>query len=237
MKIIAEQEKPRLIQQATQELENLLNENSHKHVLFLTSGGSSFDLLINLKIPRNVSIGVLDERYSEDSMVNNFAQLKNTGFFKRSEKLFEQILDTSVHKEENLEQFASRFESLLKGWKAQFPKGVIIATVGMGPDGHVSGIMPYPENEVMFESLFNDPRNWVAGYDADDKNQYSKRATTTLPFLRDHIDYAVAYISGENKREALSRVLAEEGKLNETPARILHEMKNATLFTDMNLSS
>lgn len=237
MKVVVERDKPKLIKQATQELANLFNENKDRHVLFLTSGGSSFDLLTSLQVPtKHISIGVLDERYSTNSAINNFTQLKNTDFFKRSKDVFEQILDSSVHKGESLEEFAHRFESLLRNWRRRFPEGVIVATVGMGPDGHVSGIMPYPESEVLFQGIFNDPRRWVIGYDAGNKNQYHERATTTLPFMKKNIDFAIAYISGENKKDALSRVLAEEGRLNDTPARILHEMRDVAIFTDIEVS-
>jgi len=45
----------------------------------------------------------------------------------------------------------------------------------------------------------------------------------------------VVFMVGEEKRNALERVLAEEGMLAETPARIVREMRDATIFTDIKL--
>ncbi|MFI5265345.1 MAG: 6-phosphogluconolactonase [Candidatus Levyibacteriota bacterium] len=237
MRVIFEQDKNTLIKQTTQVLENLFTENKDKHILFLTSGGSSFDLLAQLTCSNKgykISIGVLDERFNASSAINNFAQLAATEFFRKSSNLFEEVLDTRFIDGEILEMFTNRYETLLRNWKAKFPEGIIIATVGMGPDGHVSGIMPFPENEPMFHSLFVETPHWVIGYDAGGKNPYPQRATTTIPFLKNEIDFAVACITGDGKKAALKRVMAASGKLNETPARVLLEMKNVTVCTDIN---
>jgi len=46
------------------------------------------------------------------------------------------------------------------------------------------------------------------------------------------VDHAVVYVVGEEKRATFERVLAENGALAETPARIIREMKDVRLFTD-----
>lgn len=234
MQIVQNSSIEELKRQAGQTLQELFTENLKKPILFLTSGGSALAILENVKIPEgsHISIGVLDERYSEDPTINNFTQLKNTQFFQRSENLFEHILDTSVEKSESLEDFAERFESMLRAWMVENHNGVIVSTIGMGPDGHVSGMMPFPEDSSRFETLFNDGHKLVIGYDAGKKNQYSKRATTTMEFMR-RIHHAVVYISGEAKKEAWKRLMVDSGTLNETPARILREMEDVKVFTDL----
>lgn len=232
MKVIEDKNREELRVFATQELQSLFKTYTNSPLLFLTSGGSSFELLENLKIehPR-FSIGVLDERYSTDSSSNNFVTLFQSQFFKENEKQFLHVIDTRVQNGESLDEFSSRFDTLLKDWKEENSEGVIVATLGMGSDGHIAGIMPYPENAVIFEGLFNDPRRFVVGYDAESKNKYSLRATTNIPFLKE-IDFAVGYITGDNKKEAFSRVIGQ-GTLHATPARVMHEMKNVTIFTDI----
>lgn len=237
MNVIFDQDRSNLIKQAAQTLENLFIENKDKHILFLTSGGSSFDLLVPLNISGkeyNISIGVLDERFSASTAINNFAQLTATEFFRKSNNSFEEILDTKFIDGEVLEIFADRFGALLRNWKIKFTDGIIISTVGIGPDGHISGIMPFPENEQVFNNLFVNTPNWVIGYDAEGKNPYPQRATTTIPFLKNEIDFTISYITGDGKKKALKDVLAASGKLNETPARVLSEMKNVTVFTNIN---
>lgn len=236
MKILENKSQEELLKLATEELRSLFESNKNTPILFLTSGGSSLDILENLKVTHShFSLGVLDERYDTDSNINNFAILSQTQFFKENEKQFVNIFDTRVREQETLDEFSGRFDRLLKDWISNNPDGVVIATIGMGSDGHIAGIMPFPENEVIFEGLFNDPRRYVVGYDAGDKNQYSQRVTTNLPFLK-RVDFAVAYITGYKKKDAFSRVLADEGKLSETPARVLHEMKQVIVFTDITLS-
>jgi 6-phosphogluconolactonase/glucosamine-6-phosphate isomerase/deaminase len=234
MQIHTESDIESLKKQTAAFLTDLFTSSKEKPLLFLTSGGSAFYILEHVIIPNDsrVSIGVLDERYSEDFAVNNFTQLKNTAFFKRSEKLFEHILDTSMGKGESLEDFAERYEALLRTWMVENPQGTIIATVGMGSDGHTSGMMPFPEDKEKFEKLFNDGHRLVVGYDAGDKNKYRERATTTMEFMR-NIHYAVSYIVGESKKDAWQRVVLETGSLSETPARILREMEDVSVFTDL----
>ena len=104
--------------------------------------------------------------------------------------------------------------------------------MGMGPDGHTAGIMPFPEDENRFDVLFQNSEKWVVGYDAEEKNQYPLRVTTTIPFLR-MVDYALLYCVGENKKEALKRVLADGGVYAETPARVIREMATTHIVTDI----
>lgn len=197
---------------ATDGLNNVLGRISDP-ILFLSSGGSSLELLDDMQeedLGSEVTVSVLDERYSRDHAVNNFAQL----FEKMQPKTF---IDTRVQQGETLQQLAQRFERELRAWKRHNPHGAIVITQGMGSDGHTAGIMP--------GYVFDNPGQWVAGYDA--------RVTTTLVFLREMVDYSVAYVTGAKKREALKRLLAREGTLSETPARIMREMKHVKLFTDI----
>ena len=57
--------------------------------------------------------------------------------------------------------------------------------------------------------------------------------TVTPTYLKRHIDHAVVYVVGENKREAVARVQAEEGVLAETPARVLKSMKYGQVYTNV----
>ena len=73
----------------------------------------------------------------------------------------------------------------------------------------------------------------MVGYNATkEKSEYAKRVTVTLPFLRREVDCGVAYATGSKKRKAVRRVSAKRGSLAKTPARVLREMKNITLFVD-----
>lgn len=224
----------------------LLRAGAPRDILLLLSAGSCLDILpyvfadAVLSPARaahlaHLTIGMLDERYSEDPAVNNFAQFTKTDFFARAKEAGADFLDTTVRRGESLEAYAARFDGMLKEWDKAHPDGVTLATVGMGPDGHVSGIMPFPEDPARFTKLFELPDRWVVGYDAEGKSPHRLRATTTMLFLHGHIDAGVAYAVGEGKRAAFAAVAAREGSLAETPARVLRAMREMTIFTDIRI--
>jgi 6-phosphogluconolactonase/glucosamine-6-phosphate isomerase/deaminase len=223
---------------------NKLNEvlknavESQTPVLLLLSGGSSLALLDKVSeesIGPNVTITVLDERYSQNSKENNFAQIAASPFYSRAVNTGAKFIDTHVNgrMQENL---AQDFNDGLIEWLKNNPDGTVTATVGIGPDGHTSGMMPYPEDPEEFKRLFDDgdDQHLVTSYDATGKNPYAARVTTNMNLLR-KIDTAIIYVVGENKRAALESLSAAQGSLAATPARILNEIKGtAFLFTDIN---
>lgn len=209
-------------------------------VLLLLSGGSAFQVLEGLRadmLPLNMMVGMLDERYSADPKINNFGQFLETDFYVHAGNRAAFFLDSQVNpEEETLEEYVVGLEQALRDWKAENPTGRIVVTQGMGADGHTAGIMPFPEDVDTFQKLFETPEKWVVGYDAGEKNKYPKRATVTLSFLRDMVDFSLLYITGNEKAAALKRVWEEEGTLADTPARIVREMKNVTLITTIDLN-
>jgi 6-phosphogluconolactonase/glucosamine-6-phosphate isomerase/deaminase len=214
-------------------LNGFLKKN--QSTLFFVSGGSAFDVLEKIDekvLHKNLAVAMVDERFSADEKINNFLQLKQTEFFKKLIMAGGLFFDSTPVKGESIASLTQRFNSFLHTWKRLHPDGTVIALLGMGEDGHTAGIMPFPENKKLFGHLFQE-EEWVVGYDAKDKNQYSLRITTTLTFLKEEVDIAIAYVKGENKKEALNRVLAEEGELAEAPARIWREMKGVEIYTDI----
>lgn len=224
--------------QATDKLNEVLKElhNSSTPTLLLLSGGSSLELLKDLDtefLSPDVTVTVLDERYSKNPGENNMAQIMSAGlFYQRALNRGVQFIDTRVRDNESQKDLAKRFDTALKEWMADNPNGKIVATTGIGPDGHISGMMPYPEDEEKFKELFENNDSYVTPYDAGDKNPFPLRVTTNMNLMR-KIDHAVVYAVGESKRDALRRFGSETGSLSETPSRILHELKNVYIFTDI----
>lgn len=216
-------------------LTRLLKNHKNRPLLLLCSGGSAFELLSGISenvFGPHLTLGVLDERYTSNEHINNYAQLQITDVSKVAMRCGARHIDTRPSANESLERLAQRFENALRGWREHYPSGTILATQGIGPDGHTSGIMPFPEDPRRFYELFERSDVWVRGYDAEKKNHYPLRVTTTITFLKT-IDHSIVYCVGENKREALERVYAERGSYAETPARVLRDMKDAILFTDI----
>ncbi|HVS79713.1 MAG TPA: 6-phosphogluconolactonase [Candidatus Paceibacterota bacterium] len=220
-------------QHGAQKLRELL-DNAEGSVLCMLSGGSAFELLQPFDISKGwerVTITVLDERYSEDEGINNFAQLAKTDFYAKAKSGGASFIDTRIAPSESENELEVRFDDAVKQWLHGNPGGSIVVTMGIGADGHTAGIFPHEDDEK-FRFLFEQDGRFVVGYHAHTA-EYHERLTVTNHFLREHVDHAVVFAVGEGKREAVDRVLSAHGLLSETPARIIREMKDAELFTDI----
>ncbi len=233
MNIVFEKDKAHLMRAAAAELSRLLALYRERAVLLLLAGGSSFQILewVDTAEMKRVTIGMFDERFSSDPVANNFSQLAATGFYKKAHEAGAAFLNSVVQANETLETYAARLEAGLKKWVAENPDGKVLATFGIGEDGHTGGMMPFPENPARFAELF-ESGPWVAGYDAGVKNPQPLRVSATMTFIRAFILERVVFAAGEGKKQALARVLAPEGTLAETPARIHRDADGAVLFTD-----
>lgn len=225
------------VHQAGDALNHWLQKYQNMPLLFLSSGGSALQILDHLNTglySDQATIGVIDERFSVDPKVNNFAQLASTNFYNQISKNNARIIDTRPRAPESQVDLANRFESELRNWVNNHPDGKIIATLGLGPDGHTSGILPFPENPELFYKLFVDTDHWVVAYDAGTKSPYPLRITTTIPFLK-QIHHAILFVLGEEKSPALHKVYAPSGSLPDTPGRLVKLLPDVHLFTDIKL--
>lgn len=230
--------KENLAQEAGLYLNKVLSENTDKQILLMLSGGSSLAMLeyVNEEIlGKNITITILDERHTKDIKISNFSKLLETNFYHKASRKGASFIDTRVEGKEHIEETAHHFEESIRLWKMNNPQGKIIATMGIGEDGHTAGIMPYPKYKEAFDDLFENIDKWIIGYNASGKSKHPMRITTTNTFLRSLVSEAIMYVSGENKKEALEKTLSEKGTLNETPARIIHKMKKVTIFTDIEI--
>ncbi len=206
-------------------------------VLLLMSGGSALQIAEHIEknvLPKDFTLGVLDDRYSTDPAVNNFTQLSKTKLYIDALESNADFIDTRVVGGESLEEVGDRFGRALKSWRERNPNGKIIITQGIGPDGHTSGVMPYGEDKERFQKLFVDPDRFAVGYDAEGKNQYSLRITVTLRFLIDQVEESVLFMTGADKKNAFRNVFDSAKTLAETPGRVIHQMKKVNIFTDLN---
>lgn len=232
--IIYNNSEEELLQKAGDALAQFLKKNE---VLLLLSGGSAVNILEKIDssvVGKDTTISVLDERYTTDASISNFSHIINTTFYRSSIANGAFYIDTRVARNETINQLAERFEHALRNWKTAHPKGIIVSTQGIGSDGHTSGIMPYPENPLQFEKLFCNENDWVVGYDAENKNPFPMRVTTTIPFLK-MIDHSIVYAVGDNKKEILKKANSSITKLNEFPCKVIQDMKDVLLFTNQKM--
>ncbi len=217
--------------EAGKKLESILADNSNRPVLLMLSGGSAFEILGNIDadvLGSNLTLSVLDERFSEEPEVNNFSQLTQTPFFKSCVDKGAKFISTEVVKGESMEQLRERWNQSLQDWKNNNPSGLFIATMGIGNDGHTAGIFG-GNYGVDF-----DGKGWTVAYSVPKEiNEFTDRITVTNTFLKNEIDEAIAYAVGETKLKVVSSLLNEpkstEGKI---PAEVIKEMKKVSLLTD-----
>lgn len=238
MKIISDQSEEKLRELSAKYFGELLKDSKVKNIptLLLLSGGSAFEIIKEIKadcLGDCLTVGMLDERFETDPKINNFLQLKATEFYRLANESGCEFIESIPGNEKSVEYFAEKIEEKWKNWRTRNSDGKIFITQGVGADGHTAGIMPYAENKKFFKKTFEDNSRFVAGYSADGKNKYSKRTTATLSFLKNEVDVSLVWIVGKEKIKPFNDIMSKSGNLAETPARIIREMKDATIFTNI----
>ncbi len=207
-------------------------------ILFLSSGGSAFDLLDQYPdklLASQLTLSVLDERWTDDSAGSNFSVLMETAFARELLKNGGKTIDPRPLPEEKLEATARRFETALRDWRAAQEDWTIIATLGIGADGHTAGIFPMPNDATRFTNFFDDPNRWVVGYDVGTDTNYPIRITTTLAFLHNAVDEVIIYAVGTEKKNILTKIKNAKESVAACPAIALTQLRQAKLFTDLAL--
>ena len=216
-------------------LNKILADGSDRATLLMLSGGSSFKILDSISeenMSESLTVSMLDERFSQDQKINNFNQLQETEFYKTALSKDVNFFGTSPRNIDTSKSLQERWENNLHRWADTNREGKIIATFGMGPDGHIAGIFPYPEDKEKFKKLFLG-ESWTVSYTTD-KHQYAERLTTTPAFFQ-RIDSAIIFITGQEKKPAFDKLVSKSASIEELPAMLLHDLKNAEVFTDIKI--
>ncbi|HSH56235.1 MAG TPA: 6-phosphogluconolactonase [Candidatus Limnocylindrales bacterium] len=187
-------------------------------VLWLVPGGSNIPLSaeISKRLPeeltKNLTIYLTDERYGDvwhaDS---NTRQLDEAGFEPKQATMVP-VLTGDLTLEETTEHYADALAA------AFVENDVVIGQFGMGPDGHIAGILP--------GSPAVDSTELAAGYQTE-----SFTRITMTPEAIQHVDAAYVYAFGDAKREALEN-LERELPLVEQPAQILKQLPESFVYND-----
>lgn len=234
MKITTCQSELEAKKQAASRLSELVNSALDKKepVLLLLSGGSSLGVLEyvdSLRFTSEITAIVTDERFDPSGLNNNFKQITSTSFYYTAVDLGVNFIDTSYKDGQTVVGLGNVMEHVLSNWIKQHGNGRVISTVGVGSDGHVCGMMPYPEAPEKFAEYFESKR-FAIGYDAGNKNEFPLRATVTMTFLK-HVHQFVGFAAGESKRIPLKKMMTN-GRISEIPARVLKDAPGE-IFTDV----
>jgi 6-phosphogluconolactonase/glucosamine-6-phosphate isomerase/deaminase len=208
-------------------------------ILLLLSGGSACDILRDLPYTydaTHITFAVLDERFSDTLERNNYHACKETLFCTSLLACGAKSISSLPFPHWTPDLLAKHLNHEVLAWKDTHKDGRVYALQGIGRDGHTAGIMPFPEDKAMFDSLFVEHLLPYVAYDAQHKNEIPLRVTVTEFFLRFSVDVALVYACGEEKRKALQQVCDQNTALHKVPASIVNQMKHVTLFTDILVS-
>ena len=190
-----------------------------KSALWLLSGGSAISISVKVaKLLNNLSdeelarlnISLIDERYGPVGHPDsNWQQLLDAGF---------DLPGARLHPVLNFQNQ----ETTLKEWelylRQQLKHSYALGFLGIGPDGHTSGILP------------NSPAVTATGLVTGYEGGGYQRITTTPSAIK-MLNEAVVYAVGEPKWPVLQR-LTDNIEPAEQPAQILKQVPKLTIFTD-----
>lgn len=186
-----------------------------KRVLLLLSGGSGGDIGVEaskLLVKHDVSnlfVTVSDERYGDVGHADeNVQQLLDKGLTLSPATFYRPLNGKSL--DETTADFAK--------WLTTTSRHVDyrIAILGIGEDGHTSGVKPGSTGVTSKET--------AVSFIGDDFT----RITTTLSFLRT-VDEAVVQAYGSTKHDMLRQLHKRSG---DYPMQVIHDIPNVTLFSD-----
>ena len=121
--------------------------------------------------------------------------------------------------EESARAYAAEVDELLTGRGEEF----LVMMLGVGPDGHVASLFPgFPQLSETTAS--------AVGV-TDSPKPPPERVSLTYPVLN-RAGAVWFLVSGEGKAGAVARALADEGSLEETPARGVRGRLETTWFLD-----
>lgn len=194
--------------------------SSGKRVLWLVSGGSnipaSVKVMMNMpeSLSKNLSISLIDERWGPPGHKDsNWQQLLQAGFDGKQASLLP-VLRPGV----GFQQAIKYYDDLIR--RALADNDTAIGQLGIGPDGHIAGILPGSPAASENKAL-------AVGYEAPPL----KRLTLTFPALR-RLDATYVLAFGGSKRQALESLLSEKHGLDEQPSQILKEVAEAYVYND-----
>jgi 6-phosphogluconolactonase/glucosamine-6-phosphate isomerase/deaminase len=188
-------------------------------VLWLVPGGSNIAAVIKVMqaltpdLTAHLTITLTDERYGVEGFADsNAAQLLAQGFDTKQAVWLPVLVG-----DRSLAETRLAYEVTIR--QALNNVDTVIGQFGIGPDGHICGILP--------GSPATASPDMVAAYEAPSFT----RVTLTAHALK-HLNVAVAMVFGDDKHEALLRLRDETIPYVDQPSQILKELPEAYVYND-----
>jgi len=194
-----------------------------KTVLWLVSGGSAVASQVQIMqqlqaaLPQalaNLTVLPVDERYGVKSHESSNTFQMQTAGFSPGAAYWPDILEGNLPLSETVSHYSMVASDALAA--AEY----VVATLGMGADGHTAGILPG-------SPAVTDTTSTVVGYSWSDY----ERMTLGVPALL-QIDAAYVLAYGESKKSALERLYKNDEPVELLPAKILYDLPVVTVYND-----
>ena len=192
-------------------------------VLWLVCGGSNISAEVRImntlhsETPHqlaNLTILLSDERFGpEGHPDSNYRQLREAGF-ETGNAQFTDVLKGSP----TLEEAVVRYRQLLLSAFQQSSDSV--AQLGMGPDGHIAGILPG-------SLATKQTTDAIVGYTA---GPFVRMTLTKQSLL--HIQTIIVLAYGDAKQDARRRLHHHNEQFETLPSSLLFEAHDASLYSD-----
>lgn len=121
-RIFPQPEKAAATAEAGEALNQALVDNKQPPVLLMLSGGSCLNLLDYVGqggLGEHLTVSVLDERFSQDPEINNFAQLQKTDFYNDALAAGASFFGTLPRDGETINDLTKRWEVNLKNGRGK----------------------------------------------------------------------------------------------------------------------
>lgn len=194
-----------------------------KKVLWLTSGGSNIPATVQImeNIPttpsKNLTVLLADERFGEvGHQASNWNKLMQAGLDQKNTTLLP-ILERGQDEAKAVQKYNHLAEEAFAN------NDLVIAQLGIGPDGHIAGLLPR-------SSALKEESELVAGF-LSDETPPMYRMTMTFKALR-RIDVAYSFAFGKPKRQALTNLEYSKLSLSDQPCQILRQIPEAYIYND-----
>lgn len=204
--------------------------NHHEgDLVCILSGGSALDVIefiqpIYKSECRTIFI-MGDERVSGVASENNYLQLKNRyqGF-----RILDRTIDTSMRAGEDVIEFSNRIQKEIEKNISESKNLKIISILGIGGDGHTSGI--FPMERKAFLDTYQDDQTYVPV--TLDSLELNFRASLTPNWILTNVSELLVYAAGQSKLDILYMMISEDKSLHERPAELIKQHVNAHIYTD-----
>lgn len=208
------------IEEQAKKIFSLISEQ--KKVLWLICGGSNIPIAVEVMnlLRQNLSVSDLerltimqtDERYGPVGHIDsNWQQMLDQNF---------SIIGIKTHpilRNHSLIKTVQEFGDDVNNYFAK--ADVIVGQFGIGPDGHIAGILPHSECAHS--------KDLTCGYQSDPFT----RISLSFPSLK-KIHLAYVYVFGLSKKEAIDNLVNKDLSPDDEPAQILKQIQEVYFYSD-----